>query len=450
MNQRRTLIKGGNIVSMDPEIGELPKGDVLIEGGKISAIGSKLEASGADVVDASERIVMPGFVDAHRHVWQGVIKDVAPNTDLQDYFGNVLARLAPAYRPEDVYAGNLIGALEALDAGVTTLLDWSHIQHTPDHTDEAVRAIREAGLRTIFAHGFTNTGPEWFFESELDHPEDARRVRSEHFSSNDDLVTMAMALRGPELSTMEVTKRDWTLARELDLMITVHVGNGAFGVPYCSIERLEEAGLMGPDVQYVHGVSLADEAIGRIKASGGTAVVTPAVEMLMGFGFPATGRFLAAGIRPGLGVDVVTSTGSDQFTQMRAALEAARVLALTDEKSEEQPLVPTTRDILALATIDGARACGLGEKTGSLSPGKEADVVLLRTDSFDLTPLNDPIGAIVLAAHTGHVDSIFVSGKALKRDGKLVDVDAERVRRLAAESRDHLFEQAGLLSTAVR
>jgi len=450
VNQRRTLIKGGNIVSMDPEIGELPKGDVLIEGGKISAVGPELEASGADVIDASERIVMPGFVDAHRHVWQGAIKGAAPDTDLGNYFGNVLARLAPAYRPDDVYAGNLIGALEALDAGVTTLLDWSHIQHTPDHTDEAVRAIREAGLRTIFAHGFTNTGPEWFFESELDHPEDARRVRSEHFSSKEDLVTMAMALRGPELSTMEVTKRDWALARELDLMISVHVGNGAFGVPYRSIERLEEAGLMGPDVQYVHGVSLTNESIGRIKASGGTAVVTPAVEMLMGFGFPATGRLLAAGIQPGLGIDVVTSTGSDEFTQMRAALEAARVLALTDEESDEPSLVPTTRDILALATIDGARACGLGEKTGSLSPGKEADVVLLRTDSFDLTPLNDPIGAIVLAAHAGHVDSVFVSGKVLKRDGKLVDVDAGRVRRLATVSRDYLFEQAGLLSTAVR
>src|SRR5215210_4488570 len=335
VNQRRTLIKGGNIVSMDPEIGELPKGDVLIEGGKISAVGPELEASGADVIDASERIVMPGFVDAHRHVWQGAIKGAAPDTDLGNYFGNVLARLAPAYRPDDVYAGNLIGALEALDAGVTTLLDWSHIQHTPDHTDEAVRAIREAGLRTIFAHGFTNTGPEWFFESELDHPEDARRVRSEHFSSKEDLVTMAMALRGPELSTMEVTKRDWALARELDLMISVHVGNGAFGVPYRSIERLDEASLMGPDVQYVHGVSLTNESIGRIKASGGTAVVTPAVEMLMGFGFPATGRLLAAGIQPGLGIDVVTSTGSDEFTQMRAALEAARVLALTDEESDE-------------------------------------------------------------------------------------------------------------------
>jgi cytosine/adenosine deaminase-related metal-dependent hydrolase len=320
-------------------------------------------------------------------------------------------------------------------------VDWSHIQNTPEHTDEAVRALREAGGRAVFAYGFPNTGPEWFYESARDHPSDARRVRSEHFSSDDGLVTMAMALRGPELSNMEVTERDWALARELGLRVTVHVGNGAFGVPYRAIEKLYEAGLMDPGTQYAHNTSLTDEALGLVRESEGTTVVTPAVEMQMGFGMPATGRLLRAGLRPGLGIDVVTSTGSDLFTQMRAALQAQRALALAG--NEDTPVV-TTRDVLGFATIEGARSVGLGAKTGSLTPGKEADVVVLRADALGLTPQNDSVGTVVLAAHPGLVDSVFVVGRALKRDGALVGVDVERVQRLAAESRDRLFAKAGV------
>src|SRR5215218_2304225 len=173
MNLRRVLIKGGTVISVDPEIGDLPKGDVLFEGGKIAEVAPDVKAPDAEVIDATDKIVMPGLVDAHRHVWQGAIKGVAPDTDLNDYFMGVLAAFAPTYEPEDVYAGELIGALEAL------------------------RALRQAGGRAVFAYGFANTGPEWFYESTLDHPSDARRVRSDHFSSDDGLVTMAMALRGP-------------------------------------------------------------------------------------------------------------------------------------------------------------------------------------------------------------------------------------------------------------
>jgi 5-methylthioadenosine/S-adenosylhomocysteine deaminase len=256
MNNGRTLIKGATVISVDPEIGDLPKGDVLFEGGKIAEVAPDVKAPDAEVIDATDKIVMPGLVDAHRHVWQAAIKGVAPDTDLNDYFMGVLAAFAPAYEPEDVYAGELLGALEAHDAGVTTLVDWSHIQNSPEHTDEAIRALGEAGGRAVFAYGFTNTGPEWFYESALDHPADARRVRSEHFSSDDGLVTMA--LRGPELSDMEVTKRDWALARELGLRVTVHVGNGIFGVPYRAVEKLHEAGLMAPCTQYAHNTSLTD------------------------------------------------------------------------------------------------------------------------------------------------------------------------------------------------
>ena len=444
MNATRILIRGGSVVTVDDRLGTLPRGDILIEGATIAAVAPRLEAEDAAVIDASNMIALPGFVDAHRHSWQAAIKQIAPDADLGTYFTAVLGSLAPAYQPEDVYVGTLLGVLEALDAGVTTLFDWSHIQHTPAHTDAAVQALRDAGGRAVFGYGFPNTGPEWFYESRLPHPTDARRVRASYFASDDQLVTMAMAVRGPELSTMDVTRHDWALARELGLKLSVHVGNGAFGVPYRAIGRLDAAGLLGPDTQYVHNVSLDDAAIARLADTGGTVVVTPAVELQMGFGLPATGRLMRHGLRPGLGVDVVTSTATDLFTQMRATYQIERVLAAQRADSQEPGAWPslTTSDVLRLATVDGARAAWLDHRVGSLTPGKQADVVLLRTDRLHLTPLNDVVGAVVLGAFAGDVDTVLVGGQVVKRGGALLGVDVERLRAHATASRDRVVAAA--------
>jgi 5-methylthioadenosine/S-adenosylhomocysteine deaminase len=436
----RLLLKGGSVLTLDRDLGEFTRADVLIEGTTISAVEPQIEAADSEVIDATDMIVMPGLVDAHRHTWEGAIKHVAPDADLNSYFGNILATFAPVYRPEDVYIGTLIGALEALDAGITTLFDWSHIQHTPEHTEAAVRALKDAGLRAIFGYGFPNTGFQWFYESQLNHPDDARRVRIEHFAADDGLVTMAMAVRGPELSTMDVTRHDWALARELGLRMSVHVGNGAFGIPYKAIENLDAAGLLGPDIQYVHNVSLTDDAITRIKETGGRAVSTPAVEMQMGFGMPAVGRFIKQGLRPGLGIDVVTSTAGDLFTQMRATYQIERVLAL--HEGGERPVL-TVRDIVELATIDSARALWLDQTTGSLTLGKQADIILLRADRLNLTPLNDLYGAVALSAYAGDVDTVLVGGRIVKRDGALLGVDLAQLRAKARESRDYLITTSG-------
>jgi cytosine/adenosine deaminase-related metal-dependent hydrolase len=413
---------------------------VLIDGDTIAEIAPEIPAADAEVIDAANMLVLPGMVDAHRHTWQGAIKHVAPEADLNAYFMQVLAAFAPVYRPEDVYVGTLIGALEALDAGITTLFDWSHIQHTPEHTDAAVKAHQDAGLRSVFGYGFPNTGFQWFYESQLDHPHDARRVRDQYFSSDDQLVSMAMAVRGPELSTMAVTQHDWALSRDLGLRMSVHVGNGAFGVPYRAIEQLAAADLLGPGTQYVHNVSLTDAAIDLIAESGGTAVSTPAVEMQMGFGLPAAGRFLKRGLRPGLGVDVVTSTAGDLFTQMQTTFQIERLLASLHP--EERPLL-TCRDVLDMATIDGARSIWLDHRIGTLAPGKAADIVLLRADGLHMSPLNDPIAAVVTSANAGDVDTVLVAGRVRKRDGALVGVDVDHLRTRAAESRDYLVQTSG-------
>jgi len=446
MMTQRLVIQNGTVITGEKEPGSFPRADILVEGSLIRAVQPDIEASDCTVIDASGMIVMPGFVDAHRHTWEGTLKQLAANSDLGDYASHILAKFGPIFRSEDAYIGTLIGALEALDAGITTLFDWSHIQNTPEHTDAVIRGLQESGLRAVFGYGVPQTGPQWSYESQLNHPDDARRVRTQYFSSAQQLMTMAMALRGPEFSTMDVTRRDWKLARDLGLPISVHVGSGPFGVPYRAIEHLSQAHLLGPDTQYVHTTTLTDEAIQHIAESGGTAAVTPAVEMQMGFGFPATSRLIAHGIRPGLGVDIVTSTAGDIFTQMHSAFQAAR-LQVSQDGNNSLP-VPSAEDMFALATIDGARSAWLDQRTGTLTPGKEADIILLTTNTLNLSPINDPVASVVLGAYASNVDTVLVAGKVLKQGGRLLHVDLEQVRTQATTSRNYLMATSGFRKTS--
>jgi 5-methylthioadenosine/S-adenosylhomocysteine deaminase len=445
VSRQRLVISGGMVLSMDPEIGDVPRGDVLIEDGRIAAIGTDLDAPDAERIDATDMIVMPGFVDTHRHTWQAPWRTIAADWTLSHYFTGLHAGLSGHYRAQDTYAGNLIGTLEALDSGITTLLDWSHNLNTPEHADGAVAALFESGARVVFAHG--GGAPEWQVPSDVPHTEDARRVRERYFSTDDQLVTMAMALRGPQFAPGAASEHDFALARDLGTRITVHVGDGEWGKSR-PIEWMLDRGLLTPEVTYVHCNTLADDELQMIADSGGTASVSADVEMQMGHGWPATGRLLAVGIRPSLSIDVCTSHGGDMFSTMRTTLVTQRALdnaaaeARGEHASSLERLEVSTRDVLAFATIEGARACGLESKVGSLAPGKEADVILVRTDSLGMTPLNNPPAAVVTSGHPGLVDTVLVAGRVVKRDGVLVDVDLARVRRLATETRDHLLAAA--------
>ncbi|MBE9553820.1 MAG: amidohydrolase family protein, partial [Proteobacteria bacterium] len=369
----RLLIKNATLVSMDRNVGNHRRSSVLIEAGRIATIGRDINVDNAHIIEAEGMIAIPGLVDAHRHIWQSPLSMVAADADLNGYFAEVPGRLAPVYEAEDVRAANRIGALQALNAGVTTIFDWCHVLHTPDHADAAIEGLRESGIRAVFGHGFPNTEPAWSLDSERPIPDDVRRVRRDLLSSAEGLVTMAMAVRGPEQSTLDVTEHDLAVARELDLRISMHAGNGAFGVPYRSIERMDDRGLLGPDIQYIHCNSLTNESVQRIADSGGAMVSTPSVEMQMQFGYPATTRFLSAGVRPGLGADVVTSTDCGLFGEMTSAFQAARLQAL-----EIGTASVTTADVLSFGTLDGAASIGMDRDTGSLTPGKHADIVLLR------------------------------------------------------------------------
>jgi len=441
---KRVLLRGGHVLSMDPKIGDLYGGDVLIEEDRIAAVGHGLDAADAEVLDATSCIVMPGFIDSHRHTWETVIRGIAPDVSLGGYFDLVLDQLAPAYRPEDVYAGNYLGSLEAIDAGVTTLLDWSHISNTPEHADEAIRGLADARLRAVYCYGNPNTSlAAWWFESELTAPDDIKRVREQYFSSEDGLMTLAMGTRGPGFCKPEVVKHDWELAREVDAPISVHVGMGPWAGRFSMVKQLDDMGLLGPDTTYIHCNYLSDEEFQLIADTGGKVSIAPSVEMSMGHGTPPAAKALAHGLRPSISIDVVTTVPGDMFTQMRFLWASARLLeheAAFAAGNTEEPELLSTRDVLEFATIEGARVCGIEERTGSLTPGKQADVIVVRCDDSNTWPVIDPVSTVVHQADTRNVDSVIVAGEFLKRNGRLVHGDLGRARDDAANSLDHLLQ----------
>lgn len=321
----RKLFKGGCVLTLDKSLGDFKKADVLVEKSKIVEVKPSIEGvADCEVIDASNMIVMPGFVDTHRHTWESVVRNVGADWSLTKYlnsiyFGNIGAKL----RPEDGYIANLLGALEALDAGVTTLLDWSMVI-SPEHTDELIRGLQESGIRAVFAHGIPGDRDYWSRDSRLNHTEDSKRIRSRYFSSDDQLLTMALAIRGPEFSSWSATVHDIQLARELDVLCSMHLGFGTWGPVDRSIEKLRREKLLGPDLNFVHSNTIREEEFKAIADAGASVTVTPEIEMMMGHGYPATGLILANGGRPALGVDVVTSTGGDMFAQMKFALQAER------------------------------------------------------------------------------------------------------------------------------
>lgn len=438
---RRTLIRNATIITLDPDLGDIWDGEILIEDERIAGVGKCLDVTDAEIIDGRDRIVIPGFVDTHRHTWQTAMRNIAADWTLTQYFTGILGTLGPAYRPQDIHAGNLLGALEALDSGITTLLDWSHAMNSPEHADAAIEALLATRMRAVLAHGANSA--VWTDGNLVADWSDVRRIKDRWFSSADQLVTMALAPRGPSFSTMDAVTHDWTVARQHGLRITTHIGVGGFVER--TVAKLRDAHLMGPDTTYIHCSSLDDDEFPMIADSGGSASVAAEVEMHMGHGFPPVGRLLAAGVRPSLSIDVCTGIGGDMFGAMRTTLAIQRALENAQHLAAgtaPERLDVTARDMLEFATIEGARALGLDSKIGTLTPGKQADIVVLRGDRLNLYPLNHPTAAVALAANTSNVETVFVAGRAVKRGGELVDVNLDHVRGAALESRDYLLKHA--------
>lgn len=342
-----------------------------------------------------------------------------------------------------MYVGNRIGALGALDAGITTLRDESHISNSPEHTDQAIAALRDSGIRAVYAHGWPSIDSDkWMLSGTQTHPEDIRRVRANVLSDDTALVTLNAMLRGAELSSPEVTAADVAMARELGIAMSMHVGNGPWGPQFHGIGTLADAGLLGPDMLFIHCCTSSDDELKALVDAGAHASVAAAIEAaLPGLGAPATAKLIAAGTRPSFSIDTEASVAGDMFNVMRAAI-AAHGLGVTYQPGLYESLPEfSPRDLLAFATIDGAIASGLGERTGSITVGKAADVILIRIDDANMLPTNDVAASIVGAGHPGNVETVLVGGVVRKHNGQIVGLDLEALRADAAGSRDRLFAQ---------
>jgi 5-methylthioadenosine/S-adenosylhomocysteine deaminase len=451
----RLLIRGGIVLTQDPSLGELPNADILVEGDRIKAIGPNLSADGARVIDAKGDIVIPGFIDTHRHTWETSIRTCAPDFALITYFGNILDKFAPHYRPDDVFAANQWGSLECINAGITTLVDWSHIMNTPAHADEAIRGLEATGIRSVFAYGFPNTSlQDWWFGPDYTGSilttdgAEARRIKAQYFNSDAGRITMALATRGPGFCKPDVVSHDWALAKELDLRITVHVAMDRFGYTKLQVLALRDMNLLFPGTTYVHGSHFTDEEWGLVRESGGNVSFAPQIEVQMGHGWAPAVTAMAYDVPIGLSSDVATTASSDQFTQMHAIFGSERGRKHQEaweanlDGLQASPGLITARQVLNWATLGGAHVAGIADRTGSLTPGKKADLVIIDGGAVNVAPIIDPVAAVVCAADVSNVKTVIVDGQILKDDFRL-KAPLSGPRKAVESSRDYLVEKFG-------
>jgi cytosine/adenosine deaminase-related metal-dependent hydrolase len=434
----RTLIKDGYVLSMDTGIGELERGSVLIEDGCIAAVERDLGEVDAEVIDADGAVVLPGFVDTHRHTWQTALRAICADWTLFDYTIGMRMTLSPRCTAHDVYVGNYVGALEALDAGVTTILDFSHCNNTPEHADRAIEGLVDAGIRALFAYGYFHPPmAEPHFTSHSMRIEDSRRVHRALGTLSTDLLTMGVSLTEPGLITFDETREEVETARSLGVVMATHTGC-VWSLP-TGLDRFAAHDLLGPDMVHVHCNTCTAEEWDLLRQSDAKISTSPETEIQMGMGHPPIRRALDLGLTLSLSCDVMSGNSGDMFTQMRMGLQFARCMdndAFNARRDDPSELSYSVRDVLTWATINGARAIGMDDRIGSLTPGKQADVIVVGpgNDRLNMLAPANPVGAVVTQANASNVQAVFVAGKAVKRDGRLEGVDFSSARTLIEES----------------
>lgn len=462
---RRYIIKGGAVMSMDPSVPNLPKGDVLIQGKKILAIAPNISAGNADEIDARGRIVMPGFIDTHHHQFETALRSFLANGILINdgsgspsadptYFEYILLKFAPVYRPQDVYINELFGGLAQLDNGVTTVMDVSQIHHSPAHSDAAVKALFDTGRRAAFGY-FESAGGV----AGNQYPTDATRIRNRYFTSTDQLVTMVM---GGEIY-LPGYETAWNIGRSLGLPIAAHIlspfgmrptfdalANGTGG----------DSGTLGigPDNIFIHMTGMSNSAWQKVKDVGAHVSLAFPIEMNMRHGEPPILKMQELGMEPSLSSDVEVTMTADFFTQMRSAMTMQRMVVnqMILEQGNFQfpnqwptpapgtPPLLNVLDVLRYATLNGAKGLRLDSKVGTLTPGKEADILILDATHINVAPLNKVPGAVVSLMERSNVETVIVAGKVRKWKGALLDVDLPRLRSQLEASRDYIFAAAGV------
>jgi len=450
------LIRNGHVMTLDPALGDIEGGDVLIENDRIAAVGRNLPApAGAEVIDAAGTIVMPGLVNAHIHTWQIGLRGIGADwVSSRDYARNIHSGMAKLYQPEDNYVANLLGALAQLNGGVTTLFDWCHNLRNPEMTDASIDGLEESGIRAVFGHGTSKPPPvpgekpHW----EVPHPrEEIARLRKGRLASDDRLVTLAMAILGPDDATYEVTRTNLAMAREFGILSSAHTW-GREGKRFTpdGMWRLAKEGLLGPDHNVSHGNNFEDDELHMILDHGCTISATPLTEMLNNDRVALLGRVTVRGALPSLGSDVDPYFNASMLAVTRHAFQHQReidnrTLAARGAWPAKTPHATTTREALRWTIEGGAKALRLDARIGTLTPGKQADLILVRHDGltvFPSLPGGDPAHVIVEYAEQADVDTVLVAGNVRKRHGKLLfpEKKMQDMRARLAASRARLMK----------
>jgi cytosine/adenosine deaminase-related metal-dependent hydrolase len=452
-------IKNGTIITIDPNRGVLKNCDVLISDHVITDVGPDLSSKATSehiVIDATNAIISPGFVDTHRHTWQTQLRTVTSDHILTGYFLHIRCIYGSCYDPNDAYLGNYCGALESIDNGITFLIDHSHIMNSPDHADAAVRGLRDAKIRGVFCYGLY-ANPPWpgsvmDAERETKTPkwrfDDAKRVRTAHFNEEQaptDLLRFGFAPAEIEREGIDDAAKEVAFGRSLGAaIVTGHIAQDQYDRGLHLVRNFEERGLLGPDLLFSHATSLAEDELEAVARRGVGLSSTPDTELQMGMGHPIAFKARDKGCTASLGCDVMCNNPGDMFQQMRLLLQTQRHKDHHELYGNGPPakMSRSCSEILEIATLGGAKAVGLGDLIGSITPGKRADLLITRCDSTRMSPMGDPVSALVLYANASDIDTVFIDGEMVKHQGKLVGVDWPKVRAELHRSTEAIFERS--------
>jgi cytosine/adenosine deaminase-related metal-dependent hydrolase len=415
------LIRDAFVLSMDAAIGDLPHGDIHVRNGAIVAVGSNVDAPGAQVIDGRTMIACPGLIETHWHMWGAVARNMAGEEEKTGYFpfSRVLGSL---FTPQDNARGVRLALAEAISSGITTVHNWSHNLLSPAYANAELAVHREVGGRARFAYGYSrNTGP-----NETLPLDDVARVQREHFNGPAGLLTLGIASRGVENNTVDICQKEWEFARKLGIGITTHSGTNPKRAD--SVKRMADAGLLGADLVVVHATNTSPGDFDLLAKSGTPVSLSPFTELRTGFGLPPTGEMLKAGVPVSFSVDTTLLCGNaDMFAIMKAIQNVEN-----GRKQSEFALPP--RRVLELATMGGAKALGIADRVGSLTPGKRADLILVRTTDLNMVPLTEPVRMIVQSAQPSNVELVMVDGRILKRGSQLTTIDVPKLVAEATET----------------
>ena len=428
------VVRNGWVLTMDEAVGDIPDGDVHVKNGAVVAVGKNLKAPGASVLDAHRMIVMPGFVDTHWHMWTTFLRCMAGDK-MEDGYFPLTTLYGQLMQPEDMYYSTRLAVAEAIYSGTTTLNDECHNVRSYEHAEQDIRALRELGIRAHWSYGPYRGMPAGQLRDlasfEKLHADWARL-------SNDGLLNLAYTWGGipggnganpPSAEAVANARKEIDTARGLGTRITMHLA-ARENTPAGQVRA--QADYLKNDMLLIHMLATSPDEMKLVASSGASISVSPGSELRIGYGLTKACEFMDAGINVAVSVDTAPLTGNCHMPGVLKLLRNAECAKAQNE------FKLSARRALEMGTIQGARALGIEDKVGSLTPGKRADLIMINTDVITMGVFTDPTHMVVEAAEPSNVDTVVIDGRILKRNGRLTALAPEQIISDAVATRERV------------